>query len=120
MVSPSIEIRPEVGVTNPAIILSVVVFPQPDGPRSVRNSPALTSRSRDFTTSTSWNLLVSSDTVRLDTIAFSAILAAPLVSSAFIALNAEATTDISARHCDSTPRSICSDPTCRDRVAPCC
>ncbi len=33
------EIFPEVGLKNPAVILSKVVFPQPDGPRTVSNSP---------------------------------------------------------------------------------
>jgi hypothetical protein len=30
---------PEVGLINPAVIFSKVVFPQPDGPRTVNNSP---------------------------------------------------------------------------------
>ena len=30
--------RPEVGVSRPAIIRSVVVFPQPEGPSSVTNA----------------------------------------------------------------------------------
>ena len=32
-------IFPEVGFKNPAVILSKVVFPQPEGPRTVSNSP---------------------------------------------------------------------------------
>ena len=32
-------IRPLVGRSKPAIIRSVVVLPQPDGPSSVKNSP---------------------------------------------------------------------------------
>jgi hypothetical protein len=38
--SPSISIMPSVGRMKPAIMRSVVVLPQPDGPSSVRNSPA--------------------------------------------------------------------------------
>ncbi len=30
---------PDVGRSNPAIIIRVVVFPEPDGPRNVTNSP---------------------------------------------------------------------------------
>tara|TARA_B100001248_G_scaffold5701_1_gene4045 strand:- start:156 stop:275 length:120 start_codon:yes stop_codon:yes gene_type:complete len=37
-------ITPEVGLINPAVILSSVVFPQPDGPRTVRSSPFLKSK----------------------------------------------------------------------------
>ncbi len=37
-------ISPEVGNRNPAIIMSVVVFPEPLGPRNVINSPFLISR----------------------------------------------------------------------------
>ena len=36
---PSSRIAPEVGSTKPAIICSVVVLPQPDGPSSETNSP---------------------------------------------------------------------------------
>ena len=39
MSSPSSRIWPSVGRSNPAIILSVVVLPQPEGPRSEKNSP---------------------------------------------------------------------------------
>ena len=38
----SIAMSPSVGVSNPAIIISVVVLPDPLGPSSVRNSPAPT------------------------------------------------------------------------------
>src|SRR6185503_2443287 len=38
--------RPESGTTNPASMRSSVVFPQPDGPRSVKNLPDGISRSR--------------------------------------------------------------------------
>ena len=34
---PSMEIMPSVGVSRPAIIRSVVVFPQPEGPSRVMN-----------------------------------------------------------------------------------
>ena len=39
MSSPLNSTLPEVGFSNPAIILSVVVLPQPEGPRKVTNSP---------------------------------------------------------------------------------
>ena len=39
MSTPSSRIWPEVGSSNPAIIRSVVVLPQPDGPSSEKNSP---------------------------------------------------------------------------------
>ena len=39
MSSPSIVIVPAVGCSKPAIIRSVVVLPQPDGPRNDTNSP---------------------------------------------------------------------------------
>src|SRR4029077_15925134 len=45
---------------NPAIILSVVVLPQPDGPSMVKNSPAGMSMSIPSTATTSWNCFVSS------------------------------------------------------------
>ena len=41
MSSPSKMICPEVGISKPAIIRSVVVFPQPEGPSKVTNSPRL-------------------------------------------------------------------------------
>ncbi len=40
--SPSSRIFPEVGSSSPAIILRVVVLPQPDGPSSMKNSPSAT------------------------------------------------------------------------------
>jgi len=36
---PFRRIVPRVGVSNPAIMRSTVVLPQPDGPRNVMNSP---------------------------------------------------------------------------------
>ena len=41
---------PSVGLSNPAIIRSVVVFPQPDGPRNVTNSPLCIVRLKSSTT----------------------------------------------------------------------
>jgi hypothetical protein len=37
--APRKRIAPSVGLSNPAIIRSVVVLPQPDGPSSEKNSP---------------------------------------------------------------------------------
>ena len=39
MSSPLKNILPEVGFSKPAIIRSVVVLPQPEGPKNVTNSP---------------------------------------------------------------------------------
>ena len=44
--APSIRIVPAVGISNPAIIRSVVVFPHPLGPRNDTNSPRWTSSSK--------------------------------------------------------------------------
>ena len=38
---PSSKTRPSSGRSNPAISLSVVVLPEPEGPSSVKNSPCL-------------------------------------------------------------------------------
>ena len=46
---PSISTVPDVGVTKPAIIRSVVVLPQPDGPSSETNSPSSSVRSTPCT-----------------------------------------------------------------------
>ena len=48
---PSIRIVPEVGVSRPAIMRSVVVLPQPEGPSSVVSVPLGTVRSMPLTTS---------------------------------------------------------------------
>ncbi len=40
--SPSSRIFPEVGSSSPAIIRSVVVLPQPEGPSMTKNSPSST------------------------------------------------------------------------------
>ena len=47
--SPPIRISPDVGSSSPAIILSVVVLPQPDGPSSMKNSPSSTVKVEDRT-----------------------------------------------------------------------
>ena len=46
---PFRRISPEVGMSKPAIMRSVVVLPQPDGPRKVTNSPRFTSRLKSCT-----------------------------------------------------------------------
>src|SRR5689334_3390993 len=51
MSSPPIVIRPALGVSKPAIIRSVVVLPQPDGPRNDTNSPFSAARLK-FSTAT--------------------------------------------------------------------
>ena len=50
-VSPN-QMRPAVGVSRPAIILSVVVLPQPEGPTKVKNSRSPISSDRSRTAST--------------------------------------------------------------------
>jgi len=40
---------PSVGVSNPAIIRSVVVFPQPEGPSIEKNSPDAMEKSASAT-----------------------------------------------------------------------
>src|SRR5699024_5691091 len=42
--SSPIKISPDVGFSNPAIHLIVVVFPHPEGPRRAKNSPSRTSK----------------------------------------------------------------------------
>ena len=51
--------RPAVGISNPAIIRSVVVLPDPDGPSIEKNSPSRTSRSMPSTATTSPNRLTT-------------------------------------------------------------
>src|SRR5689334_16179912 len=53
MSRPPSSTRPVSGCSKPAIIRSVVVFPEPDGPSSVKNSPAPTFRSTSSTATTS-------------------------------------------------------------------
>ena len=55
---PAIRISPDVGGSNPAIMRSVVVLPEPDAPSSVRNSPAAMSSDRSSTAAKSPNRLV--------------------------------------------------------------
>src|SRR6185503_10533464 len=50
---------PPDGLTNPAMILSSVVFPQPLGPSIVRNSPGWTSNETSLTAIASPNVLVT-------------------------------------------------------------
>src|SRR6478736_7991132 len=47
--SPPRKIWPRVGSSRPAIIRSVVVLPQPDGPSRQKNSPSLTVKVESFT-----------------------------------------------------------------------
>src|SRR4051812_17235809 len=63
-VSP-IRMDPEVGVSSPATIRNVVVFPHPDGPRSAKNEPCGTSRSSSFTAVKEPNSLVTWDRCKL-------------------------------------------------------
>ena len=57
---PWSSIRPDVGSSKPPIIRSVVVLPQPDGPRRLKNSPSWTSRSMWSTATASPNFLTTS------------------------------------------------------------
>ena len=50
--SPPSSIVPASGRSNPAIIRSVVVLPDPDGPSIVKNSPRAISRSMPSTAAT--------------------------------------------------------------------
>ena len=47
---PSMRMEPVVGVSKPATMRSVVVLPQPEGPRKETNSPFSTSRLKSRTT----------------------------------------------------------------------
>ena len=49
MSCPAMVIVPLVGSSRPATIRRVVVLPQPDGPRSAKNRPCSTTRSRSST-----------------------------------------------------------------------
>ncbi len=46
---PSMRMVPDVGCSKPAIMRSVVVLPQPEGPRNDTNSPRPTVRLKSFT-----------------------------------------------------------------------
>ena len=59
-------IEPVVGVSNPAIMRSVVVLPQPLGPRNETNSPRVTSRLKSTTAAVSLKVLEMSVSVRND------------------------------------------------------
>src|SRR5512132_548614 len=52
MIRPSIAIRPDVTFSRPATIRSAVVFPHPDGPTRMRNSPSATVSERSSTAAT--------------------------------------------------------------------
>src|SRR3990170_7007871 len=52
MSPPSRTIVPAVGTSKPAIIRSVVVLPQPDGPRKLTNSPRSAARLKSSTATT--------------------------------------------------------------------
>ncbi len=56
MSSPFIRTVPELGSMKPVIVRSVVVFPQPEGPRNVKNSPSLTWTLMSWRASNSPNL----------------------------------------------------------------
>ena len=60
MSAPSSRILPAVGCSNPAMRRSVVVLPQPEGPRSEKNSPPGISMSIRSTATTSSNRFTSS------------------------------------------------------------
>src|SRR3954447_13363924 len=55
--SPSSRMRPEVGNSSPAIIRSVVVLPQPEGPSRQKNSPSSTMKLELCTATNSPNAL---------------------------------------------------------------
>src|SRR4051812_21637215 len=55
--------RPDVGCSRPAMQFSVVDFPQPDGPSSVKNSPSLIVTETSLSTDTSPNCLDRCDTM---------------------------------------------------------
>src|SRR5947209_878181 len=55
--SPSSRMRPEVGNSSPAIIRSVVVLPQPEGPSRQKNSPSSTMKLEFCTATNSPNAL---------------------------------------------------------------
>src|SRR2546426_6128866 len=58
--SPRRRISPRSGSSKPATILIVVVFPQPEGPRSVMNSPSWMSSETSLTAVTLPNVFVTS------------------------------------------------------------
>ena len=56
---PCSRIRPSVGSSKPAIMRSVVVFPQPEGPSIVKNSPSRIVNETSSTAQKSPNILVT-------------------------------------------------------------
>src|SRR5580658_7597431 len=62
-----IEIRPPVDSSSPATMRSVVVFPQPEGPSRVTNSPASTRRSMPSTATNPSNARETFSRTRSDT-----------------------------------------------------
>ena len=56
--SPSMYSSPPVGFSKPAIMRSMVVLPQPEGPSRVMNSPSANSASKSRRTTLSPNALV--------------------------------------------------------------
>src|SRR5690606_24453667 len=57
--SPPIRMLPEVGVSRPAIMRRLVVFPQPEGPSRQTNSPSPMSKLTSLTALNSPKLLVT-------------------------------------------------------------
>src|SRR5215475_11695420 len=55
--SPPSRMRPEVGSSRPAIMRSVVVLPQPEGPSRTKNSPFSTTKLESLTAAKSPKLL---------------------------------------------------------------
>jgi hypothetical protein len=57
--APPTMISPAVGVRKPAIIRSSVVLPEPEGPRTVRNEPASSSKEASSTAGVPANLMLT-------------------------------------------------------------
>ena len=53
---PATAMVPRLGESRPAIIISNVLLPQPDGPSRATNSPALTENELGATASTCWRV----------------------------------------------------------------
>src|SRR5690349_5249961 len=62
---PSLSSRPSVGASKPANIRRSVVLPEPDGPRSVRNSPPAMSREMSLSALKTPKRLLTPRTVKL-------------------------------------------------------
>ena len=67
---PSMLISPEVGFSKPAIIRSMVVLPQPEGPSRVMNSLSWNTSLNSFRTTTSPKALVTCLMVMVDTVIY--------------------------------------------------